>query len=152
MKKVILSLVLASLTMFSCSSSGDNEMEESSDDKHEFTVNYTQSGDMEESIVVFVVLGMNGGMVASNILDDDNKIVGSSAIINMSEKEEGTFSYKIEDKVNAVYLTLSSSINNDAKKDYECNITVTRDGKEVFNHDEIFEIGASITSRSFVVE
>lgn len=136
----------------SCSST-DGTDDDVNDDKYLYVVNYTQSGDMENSTVLLSIIGMGeGSVVESNILSEDGTLIGSTAMLNMHDKEEGTFSYMTEDKVSAVYLVLTAAVDDDAEKDYEYSITVTKDGEEVFDHNETFVIGCSMEQRSFTID
>ncbi len=113
----------------------------------------TQKGDLEESVIVFAITGINKGVVASSIIDkSDNKNLGNPSFINMHEKKEGSHSYNLNDKVESVLINLTASVDQNADKDLDINIKVIKDGKEIFNQDESLVIGKSLVSKSYTVE
>ncbi|NIJ44437.1 hypothetical protein FHR24_000876 [Wenyingzhuangia heitensis] len=160
MKKRVLSMLFIAMTMIACSSDDSSNIENDvgkeivlKSEKNNFEVIYTQKGDLDESIMIFSISGVDKGFISSNVVDkSDNKNLGNPALINMHEREEGSHSYSLKDKVESILVNYSALVNDDAKKDLEINVKVFKDGKEVFNQDEKIEIGKTITSKSYTIE
>ncbi|NJB82814.1 hypothetical protein GGR97_001595 [Wenyingzhuangia aestuarii] len=149
-------MLFIAMTMIACSSDDSSNIEDesiSTSEKNNFEVVYTQKGDLDESIIIFNMIGVNDGFVASNIIDkEENKDLGDKPFLSMHEKTEGTYAYTVKDKVESVMITFSSSVDEEASKALEINIKVLKDDKEVYNQDEKIEIGKTLISKSFSVE
>lgn len=157
MKKVIVSMLVASMVLFSCS--GDDSVDSQTtetvkddskkEEKSDYKVLFTQKGDIDNVIVIVGITAINDGVVASKIIDTLNdKNLGNPSFINMHEKEEGKYSYVNQDKTEAINIVVSYSIDKDAKSNYEFDLVILKDNEEVYNEKHSIAPGTSITQLS----
>lgn len=153
-------MLFIAMTMIACSSDDSSSIEDevgkeivSESEKNDFEFVFTQKGDLDESIILFTMVGINDNQIASTIIDkSDNENLGSNVIVHMHDKAEGTYSYKMKDKVKSVMIVLNANVGQEATKDLEIDIQVLKDGKEVHTQKDKIEIGKVISSKSFTID
>lgn len=84
------------------------------------------------------------------MVDGKEVFLGRSAIVNMHERKEGSYTFLTEEKTKSVHIIITTSGYSITDVGVAYNMTVYKNDEEIFNQD--FEVvkGSSATPKSYV--